>query len=286
MPEGQDRRLTLVPTPIGNLGDVTLRALEVLRRADVVAAEDTRRTRVLLDQHGVTARLERLDAHTIPSRAPALLEENAWVAYVTDAGTPGISDPGAELVRLALDAGVEVEVLPGATAFVPALVASGLPTARFTFEGFLPRKGSSRSRRLRDIAASHATSLLYESPHRLAETLRDLSEACGAGRAASVSRELSKLHEETVRGTLGELAARFTAEPARGEVVVVVGPRPHAEDEEEEPALGGLTLEQAAERLAAAGVRGRLLRGALTALGAPRNVAYRAALDHPEHDDD
>lgn len=285
-PEPQARRLTLVPTPIGNLGDVTLRALEVLRRADVVAAEDTRRSRVLLDQHGITARLERLDAHTIPSRAPALLEEHAWVAYVTDAGTPGISDPGAELVRLALDAGVEVEVLPGATAFVPALVASGLPTARFTFEGFLPRKGSSRSRRLRDIAASHATSLLYESPHRLAETLRDLSEACGAGRAASVSRELSKLHEETVRGTLGELAARFTAEPARGEVVVVVGPRPHAEDEEEEPALGGLTLEQAAERLAAAGVRGRLLRGALTALGAPRNVAYRAALDHPEHDDD
>ncbi len=285
-PEPQARRLTLVPTPIGNLGDVTLRALEVLRRADVVAAEDTRRSRVLLDQHGITARLERLDAHTIPSRAPALLEEHAWVAYVTDAGTPGISDPGAELVRLALDAGVEVEVLPGATAFVPALVASGLPTARFTFEGFLPRKGSSRSRRLRDIAASHATSLLYESPHRLAETLRDLSAACGAGRAASVSRELSKLHEETVRGTLGELAARFTAEPARGEVVVVVGPRPHAEDEEEEPALGGLTLEQAAERLAAAGVRGRLLRGALTALGAPRNVAYRAALDHPEHDDD
>lgn len=285
-PEPQARRLTLVPTPIGNLGDVTLRALEVLRRADVVAAEDTRRSRVLLDQHGITARLERLDAHTIPSRAPALLEEHAWVAYVTDAGTPGISDPGAELVRLALDAGVEVEVLPGATAFVPALVASGLPTARFTFEGFLPRKGSSRSRRLRDIAASHATSLLYESPHRLAETLRDLSSACGAGRAASVSRELSKLHEETVRGTLGELAARFTAEPARGEVVVVVGPRPHAEDEEEEPALGGLTLEQAAERLAAAGVRGRLLRGALTALGAPRNVAYRAALDHPEHDDD
>src|SRR5690554_6530301 len=167
-PEPQARRLTLVPTPIGNLGDVTLRALEVLRRADVVAAEDTRRSRVLLDQHGITARLERLDAHTISSRAPALLEEHAWVAYVTDAGTPGISDPGAEFVRLALAAGVEVEVLPGATAFVPALVASGLPTARFTFEGFLPRKGSSRSRRLRDIAASHATSVAYESPHRLA----------------------------------------------------------------------------------------------------------------------
>ncbi len=280
-----DRRLTLVPTPVGNLGDVTLRALDVLRRADVVAAEDTRRTRVLLDQHGITARLERLDAHTIPSRAPALLEEHAWVAYVTDAGTPGISDPGAELVRLALEEGVAVEVLPGATAFVPALVASGLPTARFTFEGFLPRKGSSRSRRLRDVAASHATSVVYESPHRLAETLRDLAEACGETRPASVSREISKVHEETVRGTLGELAARYAAEAARGEVVVVVGPRQHAEDEDDEPALAALSAEEAAARLAAAGVRGRLLRGALAALGAPRNAAYRAALDHPDHDD-
>jgi 16S rRNA (cytidine1402-2'-O)-methyltransferase len=280
------RRLTLVPTPIGNLGDVTLRALEVLRRADVVGAEDTRRTRVLLDKHGITARLERLDAHTIASRAPALLAENAWVAYVTDAGTPGISDPGAELVRLALEAGVEVEVLPGPTAFVPALVASGLPTARFTFEGFLPRKGSSRARRLRGIAASHATSVLYESPHRLVETLADLAAACGGERQASVSRELSKLHEETARGTLAELAARFAAEPARGEVVVVVAPRAHAEDEDEGPSVGGMAPEEAAARLAAAGVRGSLLRGALAALGAPRNVAYRAALDHPEHDDD
>jgi len=284
--EPRERRLTLVPTPIGNLGDVTLRALEVLRRADVVAAEDTRRTRVLLDQHGIAARLERLDAHTIPARARELLEEHAWVAYVTDAGTPGISDPGADLVRVALELGVEVEVLPGATAFVPALVASGLPTARFTFEGFLPRKGGSRARRLREIAASHATTVIYESPHRVADTLRDLAEACGEARPASVSRELSKLHEETVRGTLGELAERFAARPARGEVVVVVGPRPHAEDEAEEPGLGGLSAEEAAARLAAAGVRGRLLRGALAALGAPRNVAYRAALDHPDDDDE
>ncbi len=283
--ETQRRLLTLVPTPIGNLADVTLRALEVLRRADVVAAEDTRRSRVLLDHHGITARLERLDVHTISGRAPALLEEHAWVAYITDAGTPGISDPGSELVRLALDAGIEVEVLPGATAFVPALVASGLPTARFTFEGFLPRKGSSRSRRLRDVAASFATTVLYESPHRLTETLGDLAAACGEERLASVSRELSKLHEETARGTLAELRERYAATPARGEVVVVVAPRAHAEDDEEAPSLAGLALDEAAERLAAAGVRGRLLRGALEALGAPRNVAYRAALDHPEHDD-
>ncbi len=289
MAEGEEtqggRRLTLVPTPIGNLGDITLRALEVLRRADVVAAEDTRRTRVLLDKHGITARLERLDAHTIANRGQALLAENAWVAYVTDAGTPGISDPGTELVAMALDAGLEVEVLPGATAFVPALVGSGLPTARFTFEGFLPRKGSSRARRLQGIAGSHATTVLYESPQRLAETLEELARACGRDRQASVGRELSKLHEETARGTLGELAARFRDEPARGEIVVVVAPRPHAEDDAEETPFAGLSVQEAAERLAASGVRGRLLRGALSGLGAPRNQAYRAAIDHPEDDE-
>lgn len=285
MSEDRSKRLTLVPTPVGNLADITQRALEILATADAVAAEDTRRSRTLLDHHGITTKLERLDAHTMESRAPALLERYDHLAYITDAGTPGISDPGADLVRVALAQGVAVEVLPGATAFVPALVESGLPTARFTFEGFLPRKGSSRSRRLKDIAASHATSLLYESPHRLTETLEDLAEACGPERHASVSRELSKLHEETVRGTLAELAARFRAEPARGEVVVVVGPRPHVEDEGEEPAVAGLSAEEAAARLAAAGVKGRLLRGALTALGAPRNAAYRAALDHPDDDD-
>ncbi len=281
----ESRRLTLVPTPIGNLADITLRALEVLRRADAVAAEDTRRTRVLLDHHGITARLERLDAHTIASRGPSLLAETPWLAYVTDAGTPGISDPGSELVALALEAGVEVEVLPGATAFVPALVGSGLPTARFTFEGFLPRKGSSRARRLRDVAASHATTVIYESPNRLAETLADLALACGAERQASVSRELSKLYEETVRGTLEELAARYGEEDARGEIVIVVAPRPHAEGEDEASPFAGLQSQEAAERLAQAGVRGRLLRGALTALGVPRNAAYRAALGHPEDDD-
>lgn len=282
-PDG--RRLTLVPTPIGNLGDMTLRALDVLRRVDAVAAEDTRRTRVLLDHHGITARLERLDAHTIASRGKALLAETPWLAYVTDAGTPGISDPGTELVALAIESGVLVDVLPGPTALVPALVSSGLPTARFTFEGFLPRKGSSRARRLRGIAASHATSVLYESPNRLPETLRDLAEACGEDRQASVSRELSKMFEETVRGSLGELAARYAEEEVRGEIVVVVGPRPHAEGDEAETPFASLRAEDAVERLAGAGVRGRLLRGALSALGVPRNAAYRAAIDHPDDDD-
>ena len=272
-------KLTLVPTPVGNLGDITLRAIEVLKAADVLAAEDTRRSRILLDRLGITKPLERLDAHTMEQRAPALLAEAGWLAYMTDAGTPGISDPGSDLVRLALAAGVEVEVLPGPTALVPALVASGLPTARFTFEGFLPRKGSARSRRLEAMALSSATSVIYESPNRLAATLRDLLAACGAERQASVSRELSKLHEETLRGTLAELARHFGETEARGEIVVVVAPgRP--DDEGSQP--GQDEAEAVAGRLAGAGVRGRLLRDALVAVGVPRNEAYRQALRFPD----
>lgn len=275
MSEDRSKRLTLVPTPVGNLADITQRALEILATADAVAAEDTRRSRTLLDHHGITTKLERLDAHTMESRAPALLERYDHLAYITDAGTPGISDPGADLVRVALAQGVPVEVLPGATAFVPALVESGLPTARFTFEGFLPRKGSERRRRLKRIAESSATSIVYESPNRLLATLEELQTLCGAGRAASVSRELSKLHHETVRGTLEELAQRFRERPARGEIVLLVGPAPEQED-----ARGSHA--EVATLLAGAGVRGRLLRDALSALGVPRNEAYGLALEHPE----
>jgi 16S rRNA (cytidine1402-2'-O)-methyltransferase len=269
------KRLTLVPTPVGNLADITQRALEVLAQADVVAAEDTRHSRTLLNHYGITTRLERLDAHTMESRARPLLEQYDQVAYITDAGTPGISDPGADLLRIALEVGAQVEVLPGPTAFVPALVESGLPTARFTFEGFLPRKGSERRRRLEKLAASTATSIVYESPNRLTGTLEDLVRECGAERQASVSRELSKLHHETVRGDLGELVERFRERPARGEIVIVVGP---AAPQEEAPSQH----EEVAASLAGAGVRGRLLREALSALGVPRNEAYRLALDHPE----
>lgn len=279
------RRVTLVPTPIGNLGDITARAVQVLREADQLAAEDTRRSRVLLDHLGIHRPLERLDAHTMAQRAPALLAQHDWLAYLTDAGTPGISDPGADLVRLALDAGADVEVLPGPTAFVPALVASGLPTARFTFEGFLPRSGSARKRRLREIAAAAATSIVYESPTRLTSTLTDLAKACGPDRAASVSRELSKLYQETRRGTLEELHAHYAAGTVKGEVVVVVGPVGTPDDEaaaEGERSTVSLGFEELAVRLVGAGVRGRLLRDALTAVGAPRNVAYRLALAHPQ----
>lgn len=281
------RRLTLVPTPVGNLADMTYRAVEVLRRADVVAAEDTRRSRVLLDHYGVTTPLERLDANIMSSRAAPLLGRYAKVAFVTDAGTPGISDPGSDLVRIALELGVEVEVLPGATAFVPALVESGLPTARFTFEGFLPRKGRERRRRLAALANSSATSIIYEAPGRLSATLKDLGEECGEGRAAAVSRELSKMHHETVRGKLSELSAHYGTGTVRGEIVIVVAPAAPAEEPADHAHL-------TAERLAASGVRGRLLREALSGLGVARNEAYQLALayptlaeadDVPEHDD-
>lgn len=273
------KRLTLVPTPVGNLGDLTQRAVEVLMAADVVAAEDTRHSRTLLDRYGVTTKLERLDAHTMESRAAPLLERYDHVVYVTDAGTPGISDPGADLVRVALEMGVQVEVLPGATAFVPALVESGLPTARFTFEGFLPRKGAERRRRLAHVAASTATSIIYEAPNRLVGTLEDLADACGQERRASVSRELSKLHHETARGSLAELVARFAAGQVRGEIVIVVAPADEPPEDEGRPT-------EVATLLAGAGVRGRLLREALSALGVPRNEAYKLALEHPETDPD
>lgn len=260
-----------MPTPIGNLEDITLRALRVLREADAVAAEDTRHSGKLLAHFGVHKPLERLDAHTIAARAPALLERYGRVAFVTDAGTPGLSDPGAELVQLALAKGHEVEVLPGPTALIPALVASGLPLARFTFEGFLPRKGAQRRARLAGVAESDATVALYESPKRLVATLQDLEAVCGAARAVSVSRELTKRFETTYRGTLGEVAAQLAAlGEVKGECVVVVGPR---------DAPPEVDFNETAARLAASGLSGRALRGALEEAGAPRNVAYELALE-------
>ncbi len=262
-------KLTLVPTPIGNLADITLRALEVLRAADVVAAEDTRHSRKLLTHYDVDKPLVRLDAHTIRERGERVLAQHDHVAFVTDAGTPGVSDPGTELVQLALERGDSVEVLPGPTALVPALVLSGLSTARFTFEGFLPRKGAARRARLETIAASDATSVLYEAPQRLVATLKDLGVVCGAARRASVSRELSKRFETTYRGTLAELAEALARGEVKGEVVVVVAP---AEPEEV------TDFEAQARKFATAGLAGLELRRALIAVGAPRNVAYELAL--------
>jgi 16S rRNA (cytidine1402-2'-O)-methyltransferase len=273
--------LVLVPTPIGNLQDITLRALEALKQADAVAAEDTRHSRKLLDHYGIDRPLVRLDAHTIGERGEGVLDAYPNLAFITDAGTPGISDPGAELVSLALRRGCRVEALPGPTAFVPALVLSGLPLARFTFEGFLPRKGSARSQRLGMIAESSATTVIYESPKRLAGTLRELAERCGAARPASVSREISKRFETTYRGGLVELAESFAGQEVKGEVVVVIGPAPEPDPLERDR---GYELE--ARALAAEGVTGKQLRKALVALGAPRNLAYRLALEAEEPDRD
>lgn len=266
-------RLVLVPTPIGNLGDITARAVEVLQAADTVAAEDTRRSANLLTHLNISRPLVRLDAHTIPERAPRLLDGEGTLAFITDAGTPGISDPGAELVRMALDRGLDVEVLPGATAFVPALVLSGLDTARFTFEGFLPRKGSSRNERLTQIAAARGTSIIYEAPQRVQATLTDLAAVCGDGRRASVSRELSKRFEETLRGTLAELAVLAGESDPRGEYVICVA----ASDE---PQAGADTarFRELGNLLSGAGLGRREVREALILAGASRNDAYGFSL--------
>ncbi|MDF1522871.1 MAG: 16S rRNA (cytidine(1402)-2'-O)-methyltransferase [Trueperaceae bacterium] len=272
-------RLTLVPTPIGHLDDVTVRALAVLRDADVVAAEDTRRSRRLLDHYGITTPLVRLDAHRIPTHGRGVLAAHAHVAFVTDAGTPGISDPGADLLRLALALGVHVEALPGPTALIPALVLSGLPVHRFAFEGFLPRKGRERRERLAEIAARRTTTVLYEAPPRLLATLGDLSAAAGGDRPAAVARELTKRFEEVRRGTLDDLVLAFAERPPRGELVVVVGPAGPGEatDAAASAPPTGEEAEDLARALAAQGAWGRDLRAALMAQGVVRDAAYALA---------
>jgi 16S rRNA (cytidine1402-2'-O)-methyltransferase len=216
--------LYLVATPIGNLGDISSRALDTLRTVAFIACEDTRHSRVLLDHFGISRETVSLPAFAEGQRAGRILDRIAAgedCALVTDAGSPGISDPGERLVAEALERGVTVVPVPGATALVAALSASGLPTGRFHFLGFPPRKGPERRAMLEEVAQLSATLVLYESPRRLGETLADLQEAWG-DRRACVARELTKLHEEFVRGTLSELAARYATEEARGEVVVLV----------------------------------------------------------------
>ncbi|AGC45715.1 tetrapyrrole methylase [Myxococcus stipitatus DSM 14675] len=230
--------LYLVATPIGNLGDISVRALETLRAVAFIACEDTRHSRVLLDHFGIGGKdLVSLPAFAEGQRAGRILDRIAGgedCALITDAGSPAISDPGERLVAEALERDLTVVPVPGATALISALSASGLPTGRFHFLGFLPRKGPERRAMLEEVAALSATLVLYESPRRLGETLQDLLEAWGERRGC-VARELTKLHEEFVRGSLTELSARYATEEARGEVVVMVegrtGERRWSEDE-------------------------------------------------------
>ena len=218
-------KLYLVPTPVGNLGDITLRALELLKTADLVLAEDTRPTGLLLKHYDIKARLQshhKFNEHqTAEAVAERLAASDETVVLVSDAGTPGISDPGFMLVRACVAREVEVQCLPGATAFVPALVSSGLPCERFAFEGFLPQK-KGRATRIAALAEEPRTMIIYESPYRVAKTLRQLAEAFGAERRCAACREISKLHEECVRGTLEEVAAHFEANEPRGEFVLIV----------------------------------------------------------------
>ena len=218
-------KLYLVPTPVGNLGDITLRALELLKTADLVLAEDTRTTGMLLKHYDIKARLQshhKFNEHqTAEAVAERLAVSDETVVLVSDAGTPGISDPGFMLVRACVARDVEVQCLPGATAFVPALVSSGLPCERFAFEGFLPQK-KGRATRLAALAEEPRTMIIYESPYRVAKTLRQLAEAFGSDRRCAACREISKLHEECVRGTLEEVAAHFEANEPRGEFVLIV----------------------------------------------------------------
>ncbi len=218
-------KLILVPTPVGNLEDITLRALNILRRVRLILAEDTRTSGLLLQHYDIKCPMQsyhKYNEHQALERLCERIEVEGEVALITDAGTPAISDPGYLLVRACIERGIEVECLPGATAFVPALVVSGLPSDRFVFEGFLPVK-KGRQTKLQAIAASDYTTILYESPHRIVKTLEQLAEYLGADTPVAAVREISKLYEEVVRGSLTEVIAHFTAHEPRGEFVLIVG---------------------------------------------------------------
>lgn len=264
MTDGQ--RLVVVGTPIGNLGDLSQRAIRALGSADVIACEDTRRTGRLLAAAGVSPpRLVRLDDHTEQDRSAELVDlvrGGSTVAVVTDAGLPGLSDPGAVVVAAAVEAGITVEVVPGPFAGAVALVGSGLlgRSGRFCFEGFLPRKGPARRARLDELAGERRTVVLYEAPHRLAATLADLAEALGGDRRVAVCRELTKLHEETWRGTLAGAVDRGAVLEPRGEHVIVIdgAPEPAAVgDDELRAALDAELASGSSRRDAAAAVARR-----------------------------
>jgi 16S rRNA (cytidine1402-2'-O)-methyltransferase len=217
-------KLYLVPTPIGNLEDITLRAIRILKEVRLILAEDTRTTSVLLHRYEIKTPVIPYHQHNEHHVTPQIVDRIASgedIAIVTDAGTPGISDPGFLLVRACVAQGVSVECLPGATAFVPALVNSGIPCNSFCFEGFLPPK-KGRNKKMEELKAETRTMIFYESPYRLIKALEQFSEAFGADRKASVSRELTKMHEETARGTLAELVEHFKAKTIKGEIVIIV----------------------------------------------------------------
>jgi 16S rRNA (cytidine1402-2'-O)-methyltransferase len=277
--------LYVVATPIGNLGDITLRAIDTLHTVPLIAAEDTRLTHRLLERHGIETRMTSYHARSAPGRLEALLahlRSGADLALVTDAGTPAVSDPGGELVAAWAGEGGAVVPLPGASAVLAAVAGSGVAGPRWGFEGFLPRSGRERRERLGRIAADERGTVLFEAPARVTATLWDLAAACGPDRPGAVCRELTKMHESFTRGSLGELAQAASEGriPPRGEFVLVVGPddgsHPSAEHETDEAARLVAALAEV-ERLVAAGTaRGDAARQVAAATGIPRRQLYGA----------
>jgi len=269
---GQFGKLYVVSTPIGNMGDFSFRAVEVLRSVALVLAEDTRHSRVLLDKYDVRTPMASYHEHNEAKATPRLVERllaGEDMALISDAGTPLLSDPGQRLVRAAIDAGVPVVPIPGASALLAALVASGLDAERFTFFGFLPRKGKERLAALEAIASSPHTAVLYEAPSRVAGSLRELSEKAG-DRAAVVARELTKQFEELRRGTLESLGAYYRETPPRGEVVILIAGAPDVARDEN-------AMIEEARALRAGGLSVRDIAAELAKRGTPRNLAYRIA---------
>jgi 16S rRNA (cytidine1402-2'-O)-methyltransferase len=264
--------LYLVSTPIGNLGDLTYRAVDVLRSVALILAEDTRHSRVLLQRYEIGTPMASYHEHNEARATPGFVKrlvKGEDFALITDAGTPLLSDPGRRLVDAAIEAGVEVVPVPGASALLAALVASGLAADRFTFFGFLPRKGKDRKQALGEIASSPYTAILYEAPGRVAETLRDLTDRAG-DRSAVVARELTKQFEELRRGTVASLSAYYSDTPPRGEVVIVISGAPAVE-------LDEVALAAEARDLRAGGMSVRDVATVLANRGVARNVAYRLA---------
>lgn len=270
--------LIVCATPIGNLGDVTLRVLDVLKAADAIAAEDTRVTRKLLARYEISTPLERCDENVVGRLAPVLVARmlgGETIAFVSDAGTPGVSDPGARLIAAAVDAGVRVEALPGASALLAALVASGLPMQRFYFGGFLPRKAGERSRELEALSKLDATLVFFESPHRSAASLAALAKAYPR-RQAVLARELTKIHEEVVRGTIEEVAEAIAerGDALKGEVVLLVGP---PVKDESAPATDDQVRARVSALVADGLTKSAAVRQAAEELGLPRSSVYEIA---------
>ncbi len=273
-------RLVLVSTPIGNLGDMTPRAVETLRACALICCEDTRHSGKLLSHAGISGvRLAVANEHTEVARTEEvlnLLAAGSDVAVITDAGTPGISDPGARLARAAIDAGHVVSAVPGPAALVMALVVSGFDSTRFVFEGFLPRSGRERTERIAEVAAERRTIVLYEAPHRVERTVTDLAAACGASRRVALARELTKLHEEIWRGTLAEAAVHLTERAPRGEYVVVVEGAPAAVEADDDAVLTALRM-----ALAGGADRRTAIATVMASTGAAKRRVYDLALTLP-----